>query len=317
MKGYSLIFITRFSKKEIMTLAIVLLFIVISLSVPHSNEAWAQTKHFWVTFDKLYVNDHHDSNACYVFFGTEFPTKSWCPSAEWGMIASVNGKQIDLSSSTNLWAVKSGHNYGLHAKKVEVEVPENGTLRVVTGGVDQDGGTVQIPDISSVTRVVDGIPVLGDLGAVINGVREGFSQAISLDQNFMLGVVLQDYTSINNFGVGWHREPSSINDYQISYTIEEFQPMPTDSLIAEPFVDSGFVGPSTIIRQNTPWIGDQFHDSITGVKVDAGPNYRAGDVVQLCEEIDYGGNCINLEPGNHDIGSLGFNDKVDSIRFIR
>jgi hypothetical protein len=93
--------------------------------------------------------------------------------------------------------------------------------------------------------------------------------------------------------------------------------MPTDSLMAELFVDSGFVGLSTVIRQNTPWIGDPFHDSITGVKVHSGPNYRAGDVVQLCEEIDYGGKCINLEPGTHDIGSLGFNDKADSIRFIR
>ena len=98
MKGYSLIFIIRFSKKEIMTLAIVLLFTVTSLSGPLSNEAWAQTKHFWITFDKLYVNDHHDSNACYLFFGAKFPVKSWCPSAEWWMIASVNGKQIDLSS---------------------------------------------------------------------------------------------------------------------------------------------------------------------------------------------------------------------------
>ena len=56
MKGYSLIFIITFSKKEIMMLAIVLLFTVTSLSGPLSNEAWAQTKHFWITFDKLHVN---------------------------------------------------------------------------------------------------------------------------------------------------------------------------------------------------------------------------------------------------------------------
>ena len=48
------------------------------------------------------------------------------------MIASVNGKQIDLSSSTNLWAVKNGHNYWLHDKKVEAEVPETGILRILT-----------------------------------------------------------------------------------------------------------------------------------------------------------------------------------------
>lgn len=313
MKGYSLFFIITFSKKEIMMLAIVLLFTVISLYVPLSNEASAQTKHFWVTFDKLYVNDHHDSDMCYrVTVAFPFPWfREGCFSAEWWMVASVNGKQIDLTSSTNLWAVKSGHNYWLHGKKVEVEVPEAGILRIVTAGVDEDGQNVRIPDISSVTRV-------GDIGAVDNGIREAFSQGgISLDKNEILGVVLKDYESLHNFGVGWHIEPSSTNDYQISYTIEEFQPMPTDSLIVEPFVHAGFTGPSTIIRQNTPWIGDVFHDSITGVKVNTGPNYRPGDTVQLCEEMDYGGNCINLGPGNHDIGSLGFNDKADSIRFIR
>ena len=43
--------------------------------------------------------------------------------------------------------------------------------------------------------------------------------------------------------------------------------MPNDSLTVEPFVHAGYSGPSTIIRQNTPWIDYPFHDSITGVKV--------------------------------------------------
>jgi len=239
----------------------------------------------------------------------------------------VNGKALDLSDSTNLRDAYTGQTYGLNGKSAEVEIPETGTIRVVVAGVEQDGQSVHVPNLSDVSRVVNGVPVLGTVADVLNKVAEATGFLIHLDGNDAIGTVVNDYTAINNFGKGWHEVPSSqtgsdresANDYVIRYSIVEFNPIPEGALSAEVFVDAGFRGSSTVITHNTPFIGGVFHDSITSVKVRAGPNYQPGDKVQICEGADYSGRCITLNgPGDYDIGApFSFNDRADSIMFIR
>jgi hypothetical protein len=65
-------------------------------------------------------------------------------------------------------------------------------------------------------------------------------------------------------------------------------------------------------------LGKEFHDSVTNVKVIPGPSYTPGDRVDLCQNVNFGGDCYSLRPGSFDIGSrpYNFNDQADSIRFV-
>ncbi len=61
--------------------------------------------------------------------------------------------------------------------------------------------------------------------------------------------------------------------------------------------------------------GNEFNDTVTAVRVTAGPNFAPGQVVKLFRDIDYRGGGIELPPGDYpNIGnSHGFNDVVSSI----
>ena len=295
-----------FSKKSNNLPITVLLIGAVIISLLFQNEAWAE-RHFWVYFHELRVIQDHDPRA----------------SAEWYFTTSINGQQVNLKHLNN---VNSRHSYWLQDKRVEVTIPDDGTIRMLTTGFDEDGlKKVRIPDLSPVTRItaLTGVPEIVAIGEAVDLASTILRTAIAtineLDSDDPLGILVKDFNSVNNFGQNWHSDRSDNQDYELNYLVEEFKPMPTDSLIVEVFTHSGFSGSSTFINKNTRDLGGVFHDSITNVRVTQGPGYQPGDILQICADADYGNPCITLGPGDHDIGTspYNFNDKADSIWFIR
>ena len=83
-----------------------------------------------------------------------------------------------------------------------------------------------------------------------------------------------------------------------------------------------FSGYMATVLQDIPdtgqYLGREFHDSVTNIRIEPGPNYQTSSRVDVCEHFNYGGNCYRLGLGSFDIGSnpFDFNDKLDSIRFV-
>jgi hypothetical protein len=326
--------ISFFSRKRNKLPITVILVGSVLISLLFQNEAWAE-RHFWVYFHMVRVINDHDPEY----------------SGEWRhFITNINGQQqVNLEPGTNLMYANGewigpgdtpypnpgSNTYWLQDKRVEVTIPDNGTIRILTTGIEEDGfRDYSIPDLSRVTQVINGRPVIENPAQAVEIARDMMDRAIrlELDPHDVIYPLVKDFSPANNFGLGtWHDDrsvtpPGSCNffycippDYSLLYLIEEFKPVPTDSLIVEIFTDANFSGLTQLINKNTRFLGDAFHDSVTNVRVHQGPGYQPRDVVQICEDPDYGNPCITLGPGDHDIGPppYSFNDKADSIWFIR
>ena len=95
------------------------------------------------------------------------------------------------------------------------------------------------------------------------------------------------------------------------------QPIP---LAVEVYEHANFKGKQAVIVENVPhlinYLGPEFNDIITSVKVKKGPNYTTGKKAQLFQHVQYKGKSIELDIGEYpNIGkSHNFNDVVSSIK---
>jgi len=95
-------------------------------------------------------------------------------------------------------------------------------------------------------------------------------------------------------------------------------------LVVELYKDANFnlYGKMVAVIENIPdlgyYLGSEWNDSITSVKVKRGPNYVAGKKVELHRDVNYTGGAVALEPENYpDLRtSHGFSDLVSSVRFV-
>lgn len=91
----------------------------------------------------------------------------------------------------------------------------------------------------------------------------------------------------------------------------------SSNLTTEAFVDDNFSGNSTLINKNMPLLDDPFQDSISSMIILEVENQSSGHMVEICEHKSYSGNCMILEPGEHDIATLdGLHDQISSIRYL-
>ena len=91
----------------------------------------------------------------------------------------------------------------------------------------------------------------------------------------------------------------------------------TSHFTAEVFVHKNFTGNSTVINENTPNLSGQFQDSISSLIISTDTNQSDGYMVEVCEHESYAGNCMILEPGRHNVQTLGWlNDQITSIRAL-
>jgi hypothetical protein len=132
-----------------------------------------EAKHFWIQFSNVTVNYSHDS--CYI-------GDVLC-GADWKLIASIAGKQINLFDNTNLSSVYNNRTYPLDNKSIDIEIPENGTITLASVGIERDSESAEIPDISNITSAVKGVPYLGDAAAIANAARNVIAYAVALDKN--------------------------------------------------------------------------------------------------------------------------------------
>jgi hypothetical protein len=100
-------------------------------------------------------------------------------------------------------------------------------------------------------------------------------------------------------------------------SVVKIAPIP---LIVELYEDINFGGTRAVIVEDVPdiprYLGPEFNDVVSSVRVRTGPDYSPGKQAQLFRDVDYSGNSTRLGPGDYpNIGtSHGFNDIVSSIR---
>jgi hypothetical protein len=279
------------------------------------NNAWSESRHFWITFHNLTVNDRHD------------PLD---PDGDWAFLGHVNEKQINFFESTVLSNVENTGIYSLDNQSVEIEIPENGTIKMVTTGFERDTTQTRlIPNISNLTKALSAIPATKDAATVADSVHFFVTYIAALNGDDPLGIITKDFENINDFGNGTHIDASCFRenpkeqcekDYVLAYSVSEYEPLPDDSLIAELFVYEDYTGPNTIIRNNTAILGNIFQNSISSINVSGAINYAEGALVQVCDKLYFGENCLNLGPGEYNIDYLsnfGLDQEIESVRFIR
>ncbi|CAN5428023.1 hypothetical protein BH18THE2_BH18THE2_07270 [soil metagenome] len=167
-----------------------------------------------VTFNSIKINNDHDPL---------FP-------GEWKIDSYVNGQRTQLWLGSELTRVDTGQTITFREKNVNVIIPANGTLRIVTVGVEfdidpQDG----LPNIAG---ILDKDLPLSDYS---DEVGNSIEHLIAFDRNDAIGIVTKEYSAKSNFGIGHHDECSqSVGeagdlydevdtscDFRLRYTITE------------------------------------------------------------------------------------------------
>ena len=167
-----------------------------------------------VTFNSIKINNDHDPL---------FP-------GEWKIDSYVNGQRTQLWLGSELTRVDTGQTITFREKSVNVIIPANGTLRIVTVGVEfdidpQDG----LPNIAG---ILDKDLPLSDYS---DEVGNSIEHLIAFDRNDAIGIVAKEYSAKSNFGIGHHDECSqSVGeagdlydevdtscDFRLRYTITE------------------------------------------------------------------------------------------------
>jgi hypothetical protein len=187
-----------------------------------------------VTFNSILINYNHD---------ILFP-------AEWKLDAYVNNKRVQLSDNTGLDRVESGQAIDFKGKSLAIDLPENSTLRIATGGAELDEGATDgmrknnqtgmdrrgddsgegvLPDISGILDTQTPLPEYRDK------VESSVQFLTTYDRNDAIGIITREFDARNNFGIGDHYDCSESTgevgdifdtvdtncDYRLSYTIEE------------------------------------------------------------------------------------------------
>lgn len=187
-----------------------------------------------ITFNSIFVNNNHD---------ILFP-------AEWQLVAYVNNERIYLSDNSDMNRVERGQEIDFRGKSIVTDVLENGSLRIVTVGIELDDGVIDSTyknDGSSPSAVGDktGDGLLPDISGILdtesplpeykNEVEDSVRFLTTYDRNDAVGIIVMEYDARSNFGIGDHSVCSESSgevgdifdtvdtncDYRLSYTIEE------------------------------------------------------------------------------------------------
>lgn len=149
--------------------------------------------------------------------------------AEWNIDVYVNSKKISLLESSKLDKVESGQIIFLKNKSVNVIVPLNETLRIITVGIELDIKTKDsLPNISGI------IDKDLSLSEYKKKAEDSIISFITMDRNDAIGIVIKQFNAGNNFGIGKHddcSEPSGEAgdlydtvdtncDFRLRYTIK-------------------------------------------------------------------------------------------------
>jgi hypothetical protein len=164
--------------------------IVLMNTIPFATGSTEGEKKLRVIFDSILINEDHD------------PLGS-----AWQLDAYVNEERVPLSLGSGLININNGEEK-LLGKGITINVPNNGTVRILTAGFDEDLEHLNLPDISADLR--EAIPEIRgiNLGAIYNITRT----LIQHDKHDALGIIQKEYGVENSFGIGEHRDCSIAND---------------------------------------------------------------------------------------------------------
>jgi hypothetical protein len=167
-----------------------------------------------VNFSSMKINNDHDPL---------FP-------GEWKVDSYVNGQRTQLWIGSELDRVNAGQTVSFSDKDINVTVPANGTLRIITVGVEFD---IDIQEsLPNITGVLDeDLPISDYMDEAENSIEH----LVTFDRNDAIGIVAKEYNAQNNFGIGQHDECSqSVGeagdlydevdtscDYRLRYTITD------------------------------------------------------------------------------------------------
>ncbi|MDQ4013574.1 MAG: hypothetical protein M3146_07600 [Thermoproteota archaeon] len=189
----------------------------------YSERAFAQVnldtdsidiRQFNVDYTSMKINNDHDPL---------FP-------GEWKIDSYVNGQRTQLWIASELDRVDTGQTVHFREKDVNVAIPANGTLRIVTVGVEFDiDSQDKLPNIAG---ILDNALPLSDYS---DEAENSIEHLIVFDRNDAIGIVAKEYSAENNFGIGQHDECSqSVGeagdlydevdtscDFRLRYTITE------------------------------------------------------------------------------------------------
>jgi hypothetical protein len=145
-----------------------------------------------VTFDSITINNDHDP----IFSG------------EWKLDAYVNGQRVQLWPESGLDEVNNGDIINFTNKSTIITVPDNGTLRIITAGVEFDDNRIKnLTDLSGL--------LINDELSFIEYVDEATNSIFSLvgfDMNDLVGTIAKEYIADNDFGIGQHDDCSQPNE---------------------------------------------------------------------------------------------------------
>ncbi|MDQ3840246.1 MAG: hypothetical protein M3297_13375 [Thermoproteota archaeon] len=167
-----------------------------------------------VNFSSMKINNDHDPL---------FP-------GEWKVDSYVNGQRTQLWIGSELDRVNAGQTISFSDKDINVTVPANGTLRIISVGVEFD---IDIQEnLPNITGVLDeDLPISDYMDEAENSIEH----LVIFDRNDAIGIVAKEYNAQNNFGIGQHDECSqSVGeagdlydevdtscDYRLRYTITD------------------------------------------------------------------------------------------------
>jgi hypothetical protein len=197
----------------LITTGIILTFITISVNEAVGQEI-SSNHQLNVIFDSIKINNDHDPL---------FP-------GEWKIDSYVNGQRTQLWIGSELNRVSTGETVIFREKNINVTIPENGTLRIVTVGAEFD---IDLDDpLPNISGILDkDLPFLD----YSDKAKDSIESIINFDRNDAIGIIAKEYSTENNFGIGRHDECSeSIDeagdlydavdtscDFRLRYTIKE------------------------------------------------------------------------------------------------
>lgn len=157
------------------------------IAMPKNTSTLNSSRLLHVAFDSIKINNDHD---------LLFP-------AEWVMDVYVNNQSISLLKNTDLIKAEDGKIIIFKNKTVNVIVPLNKPLRILTLGVEFDE---KIRDnLPNISGILD-----SDLSLLEykDRAEKSIISLISMDRNDAIGIIAKEFTKDNNFGIGKHNDCS-------------------------------------------------------------------------------------------------------------
>jgi hypothetical protein len=174
----------------ILITGVILTFIAISVHEAVGQET-SSDRQLNVIFDSIKINNDHDPL---------FP-------GEWKIDSYVNGQRTQLWMGSELNRVSTGETIIFREKNINVTIPENGTLRIVTVGAEFD---IDLEDtLPNISGILDkDLPFLD----YSDKAKDSIESIINFDRNDAIGIIAKEYNAENNFGIGHYDECSESID---------------------------------------------------------------------------------------------------------